>query len=426
MAVILHEDFETAGLLAGQSPGAGMTWTNTFDSAADSEDVVVAGGRIGGASGIEAGVATFPAPVAGPGFVLTCVVRGLPSIPSDGEISFRICEAGWSNAASVSFSFGSWGVQVYASTGGGVNEYSIDLSPSVYPSSTVDVELKWVYDGAYVRFYVDGVETGVLPGVSGVADPFGAFSLFVNGLWLYDLLLETSEAVGPEPVEGICSAPSMLDAAGAVGSVPVAGVCSVPSMLGTASAVGFHDFTVGLGDVVTRYVLDLVTPAGLVRVPMSSWQATLQTGRSNYVQAVVPAVGDWVDSINAATEFVVSRVAVLPGGGLLEYEMVRGPVEQASFSRGPSRFTCTLSGYSTGFAVDEDPPAVYDRELAGVRSISSGTGGMRVRSSIDWLLRPGHRAFADGSPFVVAYINYYVAVQDGGSGDAYMDAGERN
>lgn len=180
------------------------------------------------------------------------------------------------------------------------------------------------------------------------------------------------------------------------------------------------DFTAGLGDVVTRYVMDLVTPDGPVRVPISSWQATLQTGRSNYVQCVVPACFEWVEAIGAASDFVISRTATLPDDTVIEYEMARAPIGEARFDRGPQRYTCTLSGYSTGFAVDDEPDAATDRILRGVRSVSSGAGGRRVRCAVDWLLRPGQRAVVDGSPFTAAFINYYV-----NNGDAYMDAGER-
>ncbi len=116
---------------------------------------------------------------------------------------------------------------------------------------------------------------------------------------------------------------------------------------------------------------------------------------------------------------MIYRQAATPAG-VIDYEMARAPIEQRQFDRGPARHTCTLSGYSAGFAIDADPPAVYDRALTGVRSISSGSG-MRVRCAVDWLLRPGHRAFADGVPFVVDYINYYSPT----GFDSYMDVGAR-
>lgn len=198
----------------------------------------------------------------------------------------------------------------------------------------------------------------------------------------------------------------------------VAGIVSAPSPLSTLALLAVHDFTGVLGDAVTRYVMDLITPGGTVRVPISSWQATLQTGSSNYVQCVVPAVSAWADSVNAATEFVISRTATV-GGTVIEYEMARAPVQTAQFDRGPAKYTCTLSGYSTAFAEDLDPPTTYDRDLVGIRSVSSGSTNMRVRCAVDWLLRPGHRAYADGVAMVVSYINYYAP----SGNDSYMDVG---
>lgn len=195
---------------------------------------------------------------------------------------------------------------------------------------------------------------------------------------------------------------------------------SAPGPLGSPSVIAYHDFTGRLGDVVTTYVLDLLDAEDVaVRVPISSWQATLQTEGSNYVQCVIPACAEWVETINAATQFVIYRRAELPDGSAIEYEMARSPLEQARFDRGPERYTSTISGYATGFAVDEDPDPTYDRTLTGIRSISTGQG-TRVRCSVDWLLRPGHRAFAEDVSFIVDYINYYVP-----GFDAYMDAGER-
>jgi hypothetical protein len=205
-----------------------------------------------------------------------------------------------------------------------------------------------------------------------------------------------------------------------MGSVPLIARAAAASPLGTPYALAYHDFTGQLGDAVTRYVMDLTTPGGLVRVPISSWQATLQTGAKNYVQGVVPAVADWIDAINDATEFVITRAADT-SVWRIEYEMARAPLEQISIARGPTNYTATLSGYSTAFAENEEPDAAYDRTLTGIRSTTTGTAATRVRCAIDWLLRPGQRAYYDeGASFVVSYINYYVPA----TGDAYMDVGE--
>ena len=210
---------------------------------------------------------------------------------------------------------------------------------------------------------------------------------------------------------------SPLGEARAVANMPLVGFAKADGPLGAARATAVHDFSDVLGDVVTRYVMDLYP--GAVRVPISSWQATLQTGASCYVQCVIPACLDWSEAINAADEFVVSRVADAPNAQI-EYEMARSPIGQVSMARGPTNFTATVSGYAPAFAEDEDPPETYDRTLSDVRSVTTGTSPTRVRCAIDWLLRPGQRAYyADGASFVVRYINYYVPA----TGDAYMDAG---
>lgn len=236
----------------------------------------------------------------------------------------------------------------------------------------------------------------------------------------------SAPAVLGTPVVRSLNAAAMAAAAGplgavrAVGSIPLASFAAAASPLGTPYALAYHDFTGQLGDAITRYVLDLTTPGGLVRVPISSWQATLRTGASCYVQCVVPACMDWTDQINTADEFVISRVADAPTGEIT-YEMARSQLEQVSMARGPTNYTATLSGYSDAFAADEDPDTTFDRTLTGIRSITTGTSPTRVRSAIDWLLRPGQRAYyADGASFVVVFINYYVPTGN----DAYMDVGE--
>jgi len=244
-------------------------------------------------------------------------------------------------------------------------------------------------------------------------------------LWINDGLILAESMLGAvlvhgHGVSGFASAASIFGAAYVLASLPLSAWASGPAILGTAQSAGYHDFTEVVGDSITTYVMDLITPAGTVRAPISSWQATLQTGAKNYVQGVVPAVADWIDAINDATEFVITRAADT-SVGRIEYEMARAPLEQISIARGPTNYTATLSGYSTAFAENEEPDAAYDRTLTGIRSTTTGTAATRVRCAIDWLLRPGQRAYYDeGASFVVSYINYYVPA----TGDAYMDVGE--
>lgn len=232
--------------------------------------------------------------------------------------------------------------------------------------------------------------------------------------------LGAAAVLAQRPTVARSAAPGPLGAPLVLARIPVLATAAAPSMLGAAGVLVYHDFTAGLGDAVTRYVMDLVVPSGLVRVPISSWQATLQQGRSNYVQCVVPAVATWIDAIDQATEFVILRRAELADGTVVEYEMTRAPLGDLRLDRGPARYTATLSGYSAGFALDEEADPVTDRPLRSVRSVSSGSGGLRVRCAVDWLLRPGQRAVLDDEPFTAAFINYYV-----NESDAYMDVGER-
>jgi hypothetical protein len=196
------------------------------------------------------------------------------------------------------------------------------------------------------------------------------------------------------------------------------------SALGSGKAVVWHDFT-NLVDETSEliYVMDLITPGGLVRVPISSWQATLQTDAACYVQCVVPACTDWVDDIVTATEFVISRSARLTDGGAIEYEMARSPIAAGglSFAQGTRNHTATISGYPDALTASDSPPVVQDRTLTGVRTVTdSGGGSIRVRADIDWLLRPGMRAYYGATEILVDFINYYVP-----GNDQYMDVGER-
>lgn len=239
------------------------------------------------------------------------------------------------------------------------------------------------------------------------------------------ILTSVVTALGAQVHIATAAAPTPMGAVAVLanfdaGAIALQAHSAAPAILASGTVRAYHDFSGQLGDATTLFVMDLITPTGAQRVPISSWQATLQTGSSNYVQCVVPACAPWIAAINSATEFVIYRRAEVPGAGLsIEYEMARSAAEQAQFDQGPQRYTCTLSGYTDAFAEDLDPAAAFDRTLTGVRSVSSGPGGLRVRCAIDWLLRPGQRAYVQGLPFVVSYLNYYAP-----SGfDAYMDAG---
>jgi hypothetical protein len=196
--------------------------------------------------------------------------------------------------------------------------------------------------------------------------------------------------------------------------------------LGTPRLTVFSDFTPYLAvEQRQRYWMDLTTPGGVVRVPVSSWQSTQQTGAQCYAGCVVPACEPYLADLYAATEFAIVREGTLKTGARFEIEMVRCPLDTLQTDEGPTNLTASLAGYFDAFPEVEDPDAQFDRVLTGVRSVSVYASGVRFRCDIDWLLRPGQRAQYEATTFLVSYINYYVT-QNLTSVDAYMDIGERN
>ena len=250
--------------------------------------------------------------------------------------------------------------------------------------------------------------------------PLGAASVFLasgNVAFIaIDSPLGTVSALSVVPLACRIASSGPLGVPATLARYSISARVSAASPLGIAQPLAFHDFTGQIGDTATRYVMDLITPSGTVRVPISSWQATLRTGASSYVQCVIPAAQPWRATINAATSFRVYRRAVTTGGQVFEYLMAEAPADTQQFDRGPTNPTCTLSGYAPGFAGQDVSPGT-DRTLTGIRSISSGAS-YRVRCAVDWLLRPGQRGVVDGVPFVVEWINYYV-----NTADAYMEVG---
>ena len=227
---------------------------------------------------------------------------------------------------------------------------------------------------------------------------------------------------GTVDAQGYVQAASMLGAVALLGEQATFGFVAAAGPLSlAAAALAVHDFTGALPNAgVSTYTAVLTTPGGPVTVPISSWQATLRVDEQSYVQCVVPAVQDLVDDITTATAFEIRRTATLADGALLEYVMCSSPLDTVALAQGKANYTATLSGYaSTGFVASADPDAAYDRTLTGIRTVFTYTSGVRIRASIDWLLKPGQRAIFGATSFVVGYINYYV-----GGGDAYMDVGE--
>ena len=180
-----------------------------------------------------------------------------------------------------------------------------------------------------------------------------------------------------------------------------------------------HEFTRRISPYTSRtyYACEIddgILPA--IRPPISSWQATVQSGRASYAQAVIPAAMNWVDEINArpGATFRIYRGVLHADGTIQESMMASSPVQSVSYQRGSRNATVTISGYSS-----TEPTGESVRKLEGVRSVSVSPT-LRARAAIDWFIRPGDTAAAEGIDIPVDYINYYCSPQD-----QYMDVGER-
>lgn len=268
---------------------------------------------------------------------------------------------------------------------------------------------------------------GIYKAVGSGDTPPGGFSLDIDyfdsgtfGLGAISLLLDEGGGGGGGDVEAAIAADGPLGAVRVLGQQPAAAQISAPSVLSDSALLGWHDISSQVdAEGASRYLMDLITPSGNVRVPISSWQGTLQVDAAQYVQCVVPAVDAWVDDISDATAFRITRLLTLNDGSTLEYLVVECPLDTIQYARGSTNYTATLSGYLPAPAAITWPPGT-ERELEGVRTVFTYPSGLRVRCSIDWLLQPGQQAAFGETTFDVAYINFIVSETD-----AYMDVGQR-
>jgi len=226
-------------------------------------------------------------------------------------------------------------------------------------------------------------------------------------------------AIQPSAADGYVSVPAPgLPAIQAVFEQEFAWV-SAPSPLAPIRAYGISDFQ-GFGYPQVYYWAEF----GDLKLPISSWQATLQIGeRSSYVQCVVPAALQYfadIAAIGVGGKLAIIRGEIFPNGDQKESEVASVSVSDYPYQRGPNRETVTLSGYGrlSFIEVDSASPGAT-RQLPGVQTITV-QNGVRVRCDVDWVIRPGMTAIADGVDFTVSYINYYV-----NQNQQFMDVGER-
>lgn len=166
-----------------------------------------------------------------------------------------------------------------------------------------------------------------------------------------------------------------------------------------------------------RYAADIETPGGSVRVPISSWQATLKTTESSWAQIVIPSAGANAEAIEEATEFAVSAIALSADGSVIgEVEIVRCAVGQVQYSRGPYRETVVVSGYLPGATATDSPSADDDKTISGVqmRFVSGGT--IRYRCPLDPTMRPTFRLYTEDGTLQADSVSFYALLPQ-----AYMD-----
>jgi hypothetical protein len=202
------------------------------------------------------------------------------------------------------------------------------------------------------------------------------------------------------------------------------GTIAAPLACAAGRALGFVDFTAALDPhAPVLFVADIIDADGNVtRVPISSWQATLQTDAKSYAQCVVPNAEPYVDAIVAGETFRVSRVGTLLAGGTIEIIVAQAPLQTYSLAQGPYNYTATVSGYADAFPEIDSEATFFSRALTGIRTFTQTPQNFRMRADIDWLLRPGFTVDTPGYPsFTVTYVNLYANLSD-----VYMDVGSRS
>lgn len=210
-------------------------------------------------------------------------------------------------------------------------------------------------------------------------------------------------------------APVLSFDATATGTVTVTGSGDAGLSL-SANSRGINDWIAALDPTQLQEVYKLTVTGSanglsdLVIGKISSWQATNQAdGRSSYLQAVVPAAGDYLDELTNRQdgELVIFKGYRFSDGSERYEEILRSNFDTFRYDRGPRSLSATVSGYLSGKQAES-----FSRTLTGIRSISLTNGKYRVRCDIDLFLQPGMTVTADSVSFVADFINYYVNQND--------------
>jgi hypothetical protein len=224
------------------------------------------------------------------------------------------------------------------------------------------------------------------------------------------------------PLGWVQVAGPLSDAIRIRGEQPPFGMLAVPGPLGTPAPLLLHDFSAAfaVGRVVPRIRGYLVGAFGVLCVPISSCQGTLRLGDDGYLQMVVPNARAYQDALLATESFYVTMAGVfggLPTESILAAADLTGGGVSLAF--GGFSQSATISGRPAAYVGPTEGNGLR-RELTGVRAVFATLASRRVRCDVDWLLRPGYTAVADGAEFNVDYLNFYWQAE----GDVFMDVGD--
>lgn len=226
-------------------------------------------------------------------------------------------------------------------------------------------------------------------------------------------------ALVSNPVAALSQMPGILGEPAATAGVRQNVRADMPGLLGVARIRMLNDFTSLLVDAPTQYILQVSTDPA-TEIPISSWQATLQTDRQSYLQAVIPGYDQFASVLAplvGSGAFTILRRATI-GSATVEAVMASAPLSRADDQLGEINHTATISGYTSEFLEAEGGGS---RMLQGIRTRSQTGSSIRVRCEIDWFLRPGDTVIAGDVTFTADFIQYFVTR----NGQAYMDVGTR-
>jgi len=298
--------------------------------------------------------------------------------------------------------------------------------PSSFTKSTGTSATDYRMVGAYRTSVNSGTtSSGTFDLAPGAGAPSGTFGQ-TNGTG--SIMMRLNPASLPT-LSHYVEAASPLGAFNAVATVPSGIRGQFVGPLGefnSTVATDFHDLIEGQ----TVYsVMDLtLDDDSIVRIPISSWNATIQTDERCYLRCSMPAgelTDDEFDAITEAVSFTITMQTTTSRGEPIERSFTCTPTDPdtllVQIDEGATNYTMQVYGYSDAYPTIDTPAEGFYRPMRGKSSLSTSPDRFRARCSVDWIMIPGDVATDGATEFTVAYMNVY-ATDDG---NTYMDIGSR-